>query len=329
MAVFGARIAPYMLYEMADFSKENRQTASKIGQLPTVNLMRYHGTVIRPPSEADSYILQVTYGCSHNRCSFCGTYLDKPFQDRSMDEVLEDIALAQRRFPDTRRVFLADGNALVLSTRRLVTILDALAAGFPLLRRVGIYANARDLLTKSDAELALLHDKKLQIIYLGLESGSDEVLRRIDKGSTATEMVRGVHHAKHAGIRVSVIALLGIGGAELSAQHAEETGRIVSEMDPHYLSLLTLMIVPGTDLYRQCWAGTFRTLEPAQLLAEMRQIIVHLNGLSRCVFRTNHASNYLPLAGTLSRDKDDLLAKLDGAITEGPAALRPEAWRAL
>jgi coproporphyrinogen III oxidase-like Fe-S oxidoreductase len=142
-------------------------------------------------------------------------------------------------------------------------------------------------------------------------------------------MVRGVHKAKQAGLRASVIALLGIGGPELSAQHAEETGRIVSEMDPQYLSLLTLMLVPGTDLYCQCQAGRFRVPEPEQLLAEMRQIIVHLNGLTRCVFRTNHASNYLPLAGTLSRDKDNLLSKLDRVLAKGPSALRPEAWRAL
>ena len=160
--------------------------------------MRYHGTVIRPPSEADSYILQVTYGCSHNRCAFCGTYPDKPFRARSMDEVLEDVAAASARYPDTRRVFLADGNALVLSTRRLATVLDALSDGMPLLRRVGIYAGARDVLAKSDDDLAMLHAKNLEIVYLGLESGSDEVLRRVGKGATADEMVRAVHKIKRA-----------------------------------------------------------------------------------------------------------------------------------
>ena len=147
--------------------------------------MRYHGTVIRPPSEACSYILQVTYGCSHNRCTFCGTYLDKPFQVRPADEVLEDIALASQLMPHTRRVFLADGDAMVLSTRRLVPILDALASAFPRLERVGIYANARDLLSKSEADLAVLRSKGLGIVYLGLESGDDEILRRVRKGATA------------------------------------------------------------------------------------------------------------------------------------------------
>jgi len=291
--------------------------------------MRYHGTVVRPPSEARSYLLQVTWGCSHNRCTFCGTYLDKPFRARPEEEVLEDVALAGARFPDTRRVFLCDGNALVLSTGRLVRVLDALGASFPLLGRVGIYANARDLLSKSDADLRALREKKLQIVYLGLESGSDEVLRRIDKGATAGEMVEAVHKAKRAGIRVSVIALLGIGGADLSAQHAEETGRVVSAMDPHYLSMLTLMLVPGTKLHRQWQSGGFALMGPEGLLGELHQVVTHLDGLSRCIFRTNHASNYLPLAGTLSRDKARLLAVLDQALSGGGPSLRPEEWRAL
>ncbi len=291
--------------------------------------MRYHGSVIRPPSEAESYILQITYGCSHNRCTFCGTYQDKPFQVRPVEEVLEDVALAGQLLPDTRRVFLADGNGLVLSTSRLVAVLDALAAAFPLLRRVSIYANARDVLNKSDADLALLRQKKLDIVYLGLESGSDEVLRRVGKGATAADMVAAVAKAKQAGMRVSVIALLGLGGVELSTQHAEQTGRVVSAMDPHYLSLLTLMLVPGTQLHRQWESGAFQLLEPLDLLRELRHVVFHLDGLSRCVFRTNHASNYLPLAGTLARDKAYLLAAIDGALSQGPAALRPEIWRTL
>jgi radical SAM superfamily enzyme YgiQ (UPF0313 family) len=213
--------------------------------------MRYHGMVVRPPSEADSYILQVTYGCSHNRCMFCGTYLDKSFRVRPIGEVLEDITLAQEHISDPRRVFLADGNALVLKTERLVIILDAILSAFPRLRRVGIYASARDILTKTDADLAMRRERKLEIIYLGLESGSDEVLRRVHKEATATEMVDAVHKAKRAGIRVSVIAILGLGGTELSLQHAEETGRVVSAMDPEYLSMLTLMLVPGTELHQQ------------------------------------------------------------------------------
>jgi radical SAM superfamily enzyme YgiQ (UPF0313 family) len=291
--------------------------------------MRYFGTVIRPPSEADSYILQVTYGCSHNHCTFCGTYLDKPFQVRPAEDVQQDIALARQFLPATRRVFLADGNALVLSARRLVSVLDALAAAFPGLQRVAAYANARDLLQKSRSELKLLREKGLRIVYLGLESGSDEVLQRIHKGTTSAEMIAAVQHAQAEDIRVSVIGLLGIGGNELSAAHAEATGRVVSAMDPRYLSLLTLMLVPGTPLYGQWRQGAFQPLEPDALLSELRQIILHLEGLSGCIFRTNHASNYLPLAGTLPKDKPRLLTALDTAIRSGRDALRPEAWRAL
>jgi len=291
--------------------------------------MRYSGRVIRPPSEADSYILQATFGCSHNRCTFCGTYPDKPFGERPIDDVLEDIALAARHLPETPRVFIADGNALVLPTPHLVTILDALDDAFPLLRRVGIYANARDILAKSDDDLSVLNEKKLQIIYLGLESGSGEVLRRVNKCATAAEMIESVHKAKRAGIRASVIALLGLGGEELSEQHAAETGRVVSAMDPHYLSMLTLMLVPGTPLYKQAEEGSFRLPPPEGLLAELRGVLRNTEGLSRCVFRTNHASNYLPLAGVLSRDTASLLTAIDEALERGPDALRPEAWRGL
>jgi len=291
--------------------------------------MRYYGTVVRPPSEARSYILQVTYGCSHNRCTFCGTYLGKPFRVRLAGEVMEDIALAQQVMPETRRVFLADGDAMVLSTDRLTPILDALSSGFPRLERVAVYANARDLLKKSETDLALLRSKGLGIVYIGLESGDDEILRRIRKGATAAEMVQAVRKAKAAGMRVSVIGILGIGGPELSSAHAEATGRVVGQMDPDYFSLLTLLLVPGTELYRQWKAGEFELMTPEAMLAELRQVIGHLDGLSHCVFRTNHASNYVPLAGTLPQDKARLLATLDAALAQGRSALRPEAWRAL
>lgn len=291
--------------------------------------MRYYGTVIRPPSEARSTILQATYGCSHNRCTFCGTYRDKPFRVRPTEDLLEDIALARRQLPHTRRVFLADGNALVLSTRRLTAILDALSSAFPRLERVGLYANARDVLRKSPGDLELLRRKGLGIVYLGLESGSDEVLRRVRKGATAAEMVEAVQRLKAAGILTSVIGILGLGGPRLSSVHAEATGRAVSAMDPDYLAMLTLMLVPGTELHQEWEAGEFELMTPQAMLAELRQVIEELHSLTRCVFRTNHASNYLPLAGTLPQDKNRLLATLDAALSRGSSALRPESWRAL
>jgi radical SAM superfamily enzyme YgiQ (UPF0313 family) len=291
--------------------------------------MRYQGMVIRPPSEANSYILQVTYGCSHNRCTFCGTFLDKPFSPRNLDEVLEDIELAEDVIPATRRVFLADGDALVLPANRLITILDKLQASFPRLERVGIYANARDLINKTPSELKTLKEKGLGIVYIGLESGSDKILTQIEKGATAAEMITAAQKAREAGILLSVIGILGLGGPELSAQHAIETGRVVSEMDPDYFSMLTLMLEPRTELHAQWQAGEFQLLDPIAMLTELRQVLENLNGLSKCVFRTNHASNYLPLKGTLPQDKARLLAMLDEAHVRGRDALRPESWRGL
>ncbi len=291
--------------------------------------MRYHGTVIRPPSEGHSYILQVTYGCSHNCCTFCGTYIDKPFQPRPFDEVLEDILTAGRVMPKTRRVFLADGDALVLSNRRLTQIMTALNSAFPHLERVATYANAGNLLRKSETDLETLVQQGLRIVYLGLESGDDEILARIQKGASASEMITAVQKAKRSGLLVSIIGILGIGGPEHSNRHAELTGQVVSQMDPDYFSMLTLMLVPGTELYQQWHSGEFQLLEPEQMLVELRQVIEHITGLSECVFRTNHASNYLPLKGTLPQDKERLLQTLDSALTMGKDALRPESWRGL
>ncbi len=291
--------------------------------------MRYYGTVVRPPSEAGSYILQVTYGCSHNECIFCCTYLDKPFEVRPANEVMGDIKMAGSYMPGTRRVFLADGNALVLSNRRLLPILDALAEAFPELERIAIYGNAQDILRKSEEELKELLDRKLSIIYLGLESGNDEVLRRAKKGATAEEMIQAVRKAQDAGLTVSAIGILGLGGVDLWLEHAVDTGRAVSAMNPAYFSLLTLMVVPGTELHRLVTAGEVVVPEPLEMLKEMRVIIEHIDVVSNCVFRTNHASNYLPLAGTLPQDKERLLLTIDRALAEGESVLRPEFLRAL
>jgi radical SAM superfamily enzyme YgiQ (UPF0313 family) len=291
--------------------------------------MRYYGNVVRPPSEARSYILQITYGCSHNKCTFCSTYLDKPFRVRPAQEVLEDIEMARSTIPHTRRVFLADGNALVLGTRRLVPILDALDKAFPNLERVGIYANAQDILRKSEEELVTLYHKKLGMIYMGLESGDEEILRRVKKGATAAEMIEAVRKAQAVDLKMSAIGILGLGERRRSREHAIATGRVVSAMDPAYFSLLTLMVVPGTELHRQYKAGKFVLIEPLEMLEEMGVMIQHTEGLTRCVFRTNHASNYLPLAGTLPQDKKRLLTTLDHALAQGDSVLRPEYLRAL
>ena len=291
--------------------------------------MHYYGHVIRPPSEARSYILQVTYGCSHNRGTFCGTYQDKPFRVRETNQVMDDIELARSLRPNTRRVFLADGDALVLNANRLNHILDALNDAFPHLERVGVYAIAQNLLRKSSDELKTLRIKGLGIVYLGLESGDDGVLKCIQKGATAAEMIAATDKAKQAGLLVSVIGILGIASLKGSTQHARLTGQVVSQMNPDYFSMLTLMLVPGTQLHYKWEAGAFQLLDAEQMLIELHQVIENLDGLTNCMFRTNHASNYLALRGTLSRDKTRLLAALDAAITQGPDVFRPEALRGL
>jgi len=291
--------------------------------------MRYVGTVIRPPSEANSYILQITYGCSHNKCTFCPTYLDKPFSVRPTDEVLEDIKDAKDTMPHTHRVFLADGNAMVLSSKKLGHILDALNAEFPDLQRIGIYANASDILPKTDKELSELREKKLSIIYIGLESGSNKVLQRVNKGATAEEITDAVLKAQNAGFKVSVIALLGLGGTDLWKEHAIATGKAISAMSPRFFSLLTLMVVPKTVLHKQLDKGKFTLPEPLDILQEMRVVLENTNVNSGCIFRTNHASNYLPLAGRLPRDKERLLKTIDQALAQGEFCLRPDFLRGL
>jgi radical SAM superfamily enzyme YgiQ (UPF0313 family) len=291
--------------------------------------MRYYGTVIRPPSEAHSYILQVTYGCSHNKCTFCPTYLDKPFKVRPLDQVFDDITMTSQVYVNTRRVFLADGNALVLGFEHLCTIIDALHDAFPHLERIGIYANAHDILNKTDQELKKLYDKNLTIVYLGLESGSNEVLERVKKGATAQEIIDAVQKAQLAGIKASVIALLGLGGNDIWEEHSIATGKAISAMNPRYFSLLTLMVVPGTPLYEDMKKGIFTLPEPLDMLKELEMIIKHTSVTHGCIFRSNHASNYLPLAGTLPKDKEKLVHTIGQAIKQGDSCLRPEWSRGL
>ena len=289
--------------------------------------MRYRGLVIRPPSEAGSYILQVAYGCSHNACTFCPTYEGIRFTPRDLAEVLEDVEEASRLIPRTGRVFLADGNALCLSNASLKEILSALRAAFPDLERVGIYANARDINEKSEDELRELAGLGLGIVYLGLESGDDRVLERVRKRDRCEDMIKAVLKVKECGIAASVIVLLGLGGKEGSRDHAMKSAQAVTRMDPDYLSALTLMVVPGTPLYREQEAGDFVLPSQHGLLEELRLFLEGCE-LSDCVFRTNHASNYLPLMGVLSRDKQDLLHTIDNAI-QRPELLRPEYMRGL
>ena len=286
------------------------------------------GIVIRPPSEAGSFLLQATIGCSHNRCTFCATYRFVRFSVRPFEKVAEDIELAARWNPGISRAFICDGDAMCLPTSDLERILDCLGDNFPRLERVGIYANARDILAKTPGELELLRVKKLGIAYVGLESGNDELLESVKKGATAEEMVQAVRKAEDAGIATSVIVLLGLGSNGMSRQHASDSARVVSRMNPSYLSALTLMLLPGTPLFRDFEKGDFEIMNPLSILGELRWFLEGIDVESPCVFRTNHASNYLPVGGILPLDKERMLAVIDRGLTD-PSLLRPESRRAL
>lgn len=286
------------------------------------------GIVIRPPSEAGSFLLPVTVGCSHNRCTFCLTYKFTRFKVRPFESVREDIELAARYNPAIRRVFLCDGDAMCLPAADLERVLDCLADNFASLERVGIYANARDILTKTPAELQALSARKLRIAYLGLESGDDEVLTRVRKGASSEEMVQAVRKAEEAGIRMSAIVLLGLGSNAGSRRHAVESGRVASRMNPSYLSALTLMLLPGTRLYNEYTDGKFELMNPLSILRELRWLLEAIDVEGPTVFRTNHASNYLPIGGTLPGDKERMLALIDRGLSD-PSMLRPESFRAL
>ncbi len=292
--------------------------------------MRYVGSVIRPPSEASSLIVQVTYGCSNQGCDFCGTYLDKPFAIRSFAEIEEDVCrLPAAIKQSTRRVFLADGDAVALSPRRLQEILGLLHAQLPRLERVSSYANAQNLLRKSVEELRSLHEAGLRLVYLGLESGDDETLRAIHKGVSAAEQIEACRKAKQAGIELSVTAILGVAGAARSLVHARATGRALSAIAPRYIGVLSLMIVPGTAMAARVTSGEVAVPDALGMLRELREMIAAID-VGDCLFRSNHASNYLPVGGRLPGDKPAMLAALDAALAAPEAAaLRPESWRAL
>jgi radical SAM superfamily enzyme YgiQ (UPF0313 family) len=291
--------------------------------------LKYEGDLFRPPSEAGSLILQATIGCSHNRCTFCAMYKRKKYRERSLEELLAEINSAANYFPHTRRVFLADGNALAIATNKLLKILQRLDQAFPLLERVTLYGNPHDLLEKSIAELQQLGQNKLGMIYLGVESGSAKVLEAVKKGVTPDEMAAGAAKVKAAAIPLSVTVLNGLAGAEGSVEHAEATALLLNRMDPEYIGLLSLITVPGTTMHRQFKEGTLTALSPWQLLEEIRMIVAGLE-LTNSVFRANHASNYLPLKATLPRDKKALLEALDQFIAKKtPGSLKSEFMRGL
>ena len=289
--------------------------------------MRYYGAVYRPPSEAYSLIVQVTYGCSHNTCAFCSMYKEKRFALRPLDEVLEDFHIARQTYRHVDKVFLADGDALVRKASELYTILDTIRELFPECQRVTSYASPASIRIRTDEELQTLRAKGLTMVYMGLESGCDEVLKLMHKGHMSDEIVAMGQKVRRNGIALSVTAITGLGGPELLERHAIETAKAFNAMNPEYIGMLTLMVEPGTPLYDWVRDGEFQLLTQPQVLRETRLLVENLDSPGS-VFRMNHASNYLVLKGTLNQDKEAMLHTIDAAEHD-LSRLRPEEWRGL
>ena len=289
--------------------------------------MDYEGSVIRPPSEAQSIILQVTVGCSHNRCTFCGAYKDVLFRIKDEETIDNDLAYAASHYPSIKKIFLADGDVLSLGMQRLRRLFQKIRTALPRVRRIRLYGNCRSIRGKSVSQLAELKASGLDRIYMGLESGLDSVLRKIRKGATADEMTAAGQKVKESGLFLSVTTLLGIAGKELSLAHARETARVVSAMSPRQIAALTLMPVPGTPLYEDIVRGDFAMPDETGLLRELHELVAHIT-LPRVQFQANHASNYLPIDCRLTRDRDIVLSRIRQAIG-GDIPLMPDYMRGL
>lgn len=285
--------------------------------------MRYEGDIYRPPGEWKSYLLQTTIGCSNNTCTFCGMYLDKKFHIRPMADILEDIRMARAYYGDVERVFLCDGDAIIMRTEELLTILEALHRAFPSLQRVTTYAGPRSTLAKTPEELRTLREAGLTRAYLGVETGCDALLKQVKKGVDAAQMLEAGVRLREAGMDLWVMVILGLAGTgEPSRRHMLDTAAMMNEMKPRHLSALTLTLDPGTELYQDYRAGRFHPITPRESLLEAKLLLENLT-VDPLHFTCNHASNYLPLKGGLPEDRDRFLAMLDRALA-GEQELRPE-----
>jgi len=287
-------------------------------------LIDYDMPLWRPPSEANSLILQATLGCSFNRCSFCSMYRVKEFAVRPLEAVQAEIRATARVYPGVRRVFLADGDALAAPTDHLLALLEALRAAFPRLERVSSYALPANLLKKSVEELTRLREGGLTLLYYGIETGSADLLKRITKGATPEAMIAGLTKAKQAGLTLSATVILGLGGQAYWREHIDATADLVNQVGLDYLSTLQLMLEPmiRAEFHRK-FREPFQEQDDRALLAEQARLIERLSPPAPLVFRSNHASNALALAGTLPQDRERLLAQLQLALAGG-ARLRPE-----
>ncbi len=286
----------------------------------------YEGNIFRPPSEARSLILQATIGCSWNRCTFCTAFDGKKFRAKTLEDIIKDVDKVYPFYKDIRKIFLADANALCMETEDLASTLEYLYSRFKDLGRVTLYGGPIDIQRKSLDELKRLKEAGLQMIYMGLESGSAEVLKKVRKGATPDMMIEAGKKVKAAGIKFSVMVILGLGGQELSEVHARESAKVLSAMDPDYAAALTLLLEPGAEILKEIEEGKMTLISPEQSLKEIRTIIEGMD-VTNCVFRSNHPSNYVPIKGNLPEDRAKMLSEIDEALRNSD--FRPEGWRAL
>ncbi len=286
----------------------------------------YYEPVFRPPSEWRSLILQVTHGCSWNKCNFCEMYKSKNFTIKDISLIENELKLIKEHQIPVKRIFLADGNAMVLSTSKLLNIINLIKKYFPELNRISSYALANDILSKSDSELSELKAAGLDLIYVGIESGDDSLLKMINKGEDFNSTVKGLLKSKNAGIKSSIMILTGLGGMVYSKQHAINSAKIVNLIQPEYVSTLVLSFPYGLDHYKKQFNGDFKEMNQIQLIEELK-LFLEKTELNRSIFRSDHASNYLILKGILGRDKNSLLDKIDYALTNPSLAHLREEWQ--
>ena len=290
--------------------------------------MRYIGDIYRPPSEAYSLLVQVTIGCSHNKCTFCNMYKAKQFKVRKPEEVLEDLAWARSHYNRVERIFLCDGDALCLANHKLLVILDYIKEHFPECERVTTYGRATDVIRKTDEELRELKEHGLEMVYIGAESGSQKILDKVNKGETREELIEGVQRLEKAGIKTSVTFISGLAGPDDWEEHAIETGKMIAEMNASYVSLLTLMLQPPAPLLDDYRDGKFKLLTAEEVLAETCLMLQYARPSKPCVFRSNHASNYVSLRGNLPMDNESMIKSLKRCM-EDRGLLKDERFRML
>lgn len=291
--------------------------------------INYTEPLFRPPSEAYSLIFQITLGCSWNKCAFCDMYSSKKFKARKEEDVFVEIEKMKGLAADTRKVFLADGNAFVLSYDRLKRMMDKLNESFPKLNRVSAYALPQDILAKSDEELKQLAESGLKLLYVGIESGDDDLLKMIHKSESFDSTKEALIKARKAGIKLSVMILNGLGGKHYSKQHALNSAKLINVIQPEYLSTLVLSMPYGVEHFEKKFDGDFVQLNTLELIQEMGLFIQQLE-VENTIFRSDHASNYLVLKGILNRDKKELMKRIN-EVLDNPdqAGLRPEFLRGL